>query len=52
MSDESPTIAAGAAEVKHCPFCGIEFTEFLTLNVKHNCPLEGGCGRSFSIYAK
>lgn len=52
MSEEPPTIAAGNSEIKFCPFCGVEFSEFLSLNSKHSCPNEGGCGNSFAVYKK
>lgn len=56
MSEESnepeATIAAGNSEIKHCPFCGSEFAEFMKLNSKVTCPNEGGCGTSFAVFKK
>lgn len=54
MSEEESqtSLAAGEKEVKYCPFCGEEFSEFIALNKKDTCPVEGGCGKSFIIYKK
>jgi len=51
MSEETK-LAAGKPAVKFCPFCGEEFSEPLTLNIKHECPIEGGCGLDFQIFSK
>jgi len=45
-------IATGNSEIKHCPFCGSEFAQFMKLNSKVTCPSEGGCGTSFTVYKK
>ncbi len=50
--EETPSLAAGEELVNHCPFCGAHFSEFLSLNKKHTCPEEGGCGLSFAVYKK
>jgi len=49
---ETATLAAGDESIKFCPFCGSEFNKFLICNRKHNCPEEGGCGKSFAVYQK
>jgi len=52
MDEESTKLAAGKEAIKFCPFCGEEFAERLTLNVKHECPIEGGCSIDFQVFSK
>jgi len=49
---ESATLKAGNETIKFCPFCGVEFSQYLICNKKNSCPVEGGCGKSFAIYEK
>ncbi len=49
MSESKPTVAKEEALVNSCPLCGANFLEPLITNVKHVCPIDGGCGKSFLV---
>jgi len=44
-----PKIEAGEKLIDHCPLCVVKYSEPLETNVKHTCPNEGGCGRTFLL---
>ena len=48
-TEEKPKVAAGEEIVICCPLCGVKFVEALSINVKHTCPDEGGCGENFLV---